>query len=97
MRKTGFEKFCLRETHVFDANFNMERSKKSDITEKRPKMAKNIFIFFTNSVKIYGSVSFVVVHDYPLVPDESVISEVFAPPGESVVTGELLVSKVFAP
>ena len=35
------------------------------------------------------------VHDYPLVPDESVISEVFAPPDESAVTGK--VSKVFAP
>ena len=49
------------------------------------------------SMNSYGSVSFVVVHDYPLVPAETVISEVFAPPGEWVVTGELVVSKVFAP
>ena len=45
----------------------------------------------------HGNVSFVMVHDYSLVPAESVISEVFAPPGESVVTGELVVSEVFAP
>ena len=41
-------------------------------------------------------ISLVVVRDYPLVPDESVISEVFAPPGEPVVTGESVVSETFA-
>ena len=37
------------------------------------------------------------VHDYPLGPAELVISEVFAPPGESVVTGESVLSNIFAP
>ena len=46
---------------------------------------------------LYDSFSFVALHDYPLVPRETVISEVFAPPGESVVTGESVVSEVFAP
>ena len=54
-------------------------------TIKLPKITKNKF------TRLYDRFSFVVVHDYPLVPDESVMSEVCAPPGESVV------SKVFAP
>ena len=35
--------FRLMNIDVFDANFDMERSKKLDNSEKGPKMAKKIF------------------------------------------------------
>ena len=35
--------FCWMKMNRFNTNFNMERPKKYDIGEKRPKIAKNIF------------------------------------------------------
>ena len=46
---------------------------------------------------VYDSFCIVVVHDYPLVPNESIISEVFASASELVVTSESVLSGVFAP
>ena len=39
---------------LFNANFNMERSKKIDVSEKQPKTAKNIVkTKFVKNTKIY--------------------------------------------
>ena len=46
--KTGFQNFSLDATWIFlNTNFNMQRSKISDIIEKRPKMNKQDFAFFS--------------------------------------------------
>ena len=41
--KHGLRESCWMKIDVFDANFDMERSKKLDNSEKRPTIAKNIF------------------------------------------------------
>ena len=48
--------FRLRNNYVFNTNFNMERPKILNIIEKRPKIAKNVFL--ENFGKIWKSIQF---------------------------------------